>query len=55
MMDAFRAVLEARDPSRGVARAYRLEAGTDLFGAWLVGVALPRWPRLAVSSSIAWG
>jgi hypothetical protein len=42
MMDAFHAVLEARDPSRGIARAYRLEAGTDLFGAWLVEVTFGR-------------
>jgi hypothetical protein len=42
MMDAFHAVLEARDPPRGIARAYRLEAGTDLFGAWLVEVTFGR-------------
>ena len=38
MMDAFNAVLEARDPEHGCFRAYRLEAGTDLFGTWLVEI-----------------
>ena len=36
MMDAFSALLEARDPALGRFRAYRLEAGTDLLGDWLV-------------------
>ena len=31
-MEQFGAVLEARDPARGRFRAYRIEAGTDLFG-----------------------
>jgi hypothetical protein len=48
MMDAFRAALEAHDPSRGCYRAYRLEAGTDLFGAWPLTASyspvLPSWP-----------
>src|SRR4051794_35266129 len=35
MMDAFNAVLEACDPALGRFRAYRIEAGTDLFGHWL--------------------
>lgn len=42
MMDAFVAMLEARDPALGRFRAYRLEAGTDLFGAWLVDVTYGR-------------
>jgi hypothetical protein len=31
-------LLEARDPALGRFRSYRLEAGTDLFGTWLVEV-----------------
>lgn len=42
MMDAFSAVLEARDPARGRMRSYRVEAGTDLFGEWLVEVTYGR-------------
>jgi hypothetical protein len=42
MMDGFFATLEARDPSLGRMRSYRLEAGTDLFGAWLVDVVYGR-------------
>jgi hypothetical protein len=42
MMDSFFATLEARDPSFGHMRSYRLEAGTDLFGAWLVDVIYGR-------------
>lgn len=38
MMDAFSALLEARDPALGRFRAYRLEAGTDLLGDWLVDI-----------------
>lgn len=38
MMNAFSALQEARDPALGRFRSYRLEAGTDLFGAWLVEV-----------------
>lgn len=42
MMNAFSALLEARDPVLGRFRSYRLEAGTDLFGAWLVDVTYGR-------------
>ena len=42
MMNAFSALLEARDPALGRFRSYRLEAGTDLFGAWLVEVTCGR-------------
>src|SRR5947209_1849857 len=42
MMNAFNALLEARDPEMGRFRAYRLEAGPDLFGAWLVVVTYGR-------------
>jgi len=41
-MNAFTALLEARDPALGRFRAYLLEAGTDLFGAWLVEVTYGR-------------
>src|SRR4051794_14298297 len=41
-MEQFRAVLEARDPARGRFRAYRIEAGTDLLGDWLVDVTYGR-------------
>lgn len=42
MMNAFSALLEARDPALGRLRSYRLEAGTDLFGAWLVEITFGR-------------
>ena len=42
MMDAFSALLEARDPALGRFRAYRLDAGTDLLGAWLVDITYGR-------------
>ena len=41
-MNLFSATLEACDPERGRYRAYRLEAGTDLFGEWLVDVTYGR-------------
>src|SRR5271169_5790031 len=37
-IDRFLQALEARDPAFGRFRAHLLEAGTDLFGAWLVDV-----------------
>jgi hypothetical protein len=42
MMNAFSALLEARDPALGRFRSYRLEAGPDLFGAWLVEITYGR-------------
>jgi hypothetical protein len=42
MMDAFSALMEARDPALGRFRSYRIAAGTDLFGAWLVEVTYGR-------------
>lgn len=42
MMNAFTARLEARDPARNHFRAYRIEAGTDLFGTWLVDATYGR-------------
>lgn len=42
MMGVFSALLEARDPALGRFRSYRLEAGTDLFGAWLVEITYGR-------------
>jgi hypothetical protein len=42
MMNSFSALLEARDPALGRFCSYRLEAGTDLLGAWLVEVTFGR-------------
>ena len=42
MMESFFATPEARDSSLGRMRTYRLKAGTDLFGAWLVEVVYGR-------------
>jgi hypothetical protein len=42
MMNAFSALLEARDPALGRFRSYRLEVGTDLLSAWLVEVTYGR-------------
>ena len=42
MMGAFTATLEACDPPRGRFRSYRIEAGTDLLGDWLVDVTYGR-------------
>src|SRR4051812_36665024 len=42
MLDAFTVRLEACDPARGRLRAYRIDAGTDLFGDWLVDVTYGR-------------
>jgi len=38
----FRIILEARNPARGCLRHYRVEAGTDLFGIWLVQISYGR-------------
>ena len=42
MMSIFSARLEARDPVRDCFRSYRLEAGLDLFGTWLVDATYGR-------------
>ena len=42
MMSIFTARFEACDPARDCFRAYRLEAGQDLFGAWLVDATYGR-------------
>jgi hypothetical protein len=42
MMNSFSALLEARDPVLGRLRSYRMEAGPDLFGTWLVEVTYGR-------------
>jgi predicted DNA-binding WGR domain protein len=42
MMDAFYAKLEACDPALGRFRAYRIDAGTDLLGDWLVDITYGR-------------
>src|SRR4051812_32833857 len=41
-MERFRVRLEACDRERGRFRAYRIDAGTDLFGDWLVDVTYGR-------------
>lgn len=42
MMNAFTAIMEARNPALGRFRSYRLEAGTDLLGDWLVEITYGR-------------
>jgi hypothetical protein len=42
MMNAFSALLEAKDPALGRFRSYQLDAGPDLFGAWLVEITYAR-------------
>jgi len=42
MHNAFSMSLEAINPALGRFRAYRLEAGPDLFGVWLVDVTYGR-------------
>jgi hypothetical protein len=41
-MEGFIIRLEACDPARGRWRAYRIDAGTDLLGDWLVDVTYGR-------------
>ena len=41
-MESFCVRLEACDPAKGRFRAYRIEAGTDLLGDWLVDVTYGR-------------
>lgn len=40
--------LEARNPERNVARAYRLSATQDLFGHWIIDMA---WGRIGTRGS----
>lgn len=42
MLDAFTATLVACDPAQGRFRAYRIEAGIDMLGDWLVDVTYGR-------------
>jgi hypothetical protein len=42
MMSTFTALLEARDPELGRFRSYRLDAGVDLLGHWLVDITYGR-------------
>ena len=42
MLDAFSAKLEARDPAKGHFRSYRIDAGTDRLGNWLLDVTFGR-------------
>jgi hypothetical protein len=44
--ERFHIRLDARDPTRNHFRAYRIEAGTDLSGEWLVRVTLGSVGRL---------
>ena len=41
MLD-FRITLEARNPARRCFRQYRVEAGTDLLGSWVVEISSGR-------------
>jgi hypothetical protein len=41
-MEKFRIRLESLDPARWRFRAYRMDAGPDLLGAWLVDVTYGR-------------
>jgi predicted DNA-binding WGR domain protein len=41
-MIAFSIRLEARDPARNLWRSYRLTAGQDLFGTWIVTITYGR-------------
>jgi len=45
MLDHFCAALEAVNPARDCYRAYRIEAGTDLLGDWLVEITFGRIGR----------
>ena len=38
----FHITLEARNPARRCLRQYRVEAGTDLFGVWVVEISYGR-------------
>ena len=42
MLDAFATTLEAKNPATDCFRSYRVEAGTDLFGTWMVEVTFGR-------------
>jgi len=42
IMESFRVRLEECDPAQGRFRAYRIDAGTDLLGDWLVDVTYGR-------------
>ena len=41
-MESFRIRLEACDPAHGCFRSYRIDAGIDLLGDWLVDVTYGR-------------
>ena len=52
MLD-FRITLEARNPARRCSQHYRVEAGTDLLGSWVVEISYGRigtagWSRCFV-------
>ena len=47
MMNALTTTLEACDPAPGRFRTYRVEAGTDLLGDWLVDLTYGRIDTLS--------
>ncbi len=47
MQAEIRLALQARNPARNIRRAWTVEAGPDLFGAWLV---LTRYGRIGARS-----
>ncbi|HMB02573.1 MAG TPA: WGR domain-containing protein [Isosphaeraceae bacterium] len=54
MLD-FRITLEARNPARRGLRQYRVEAGTDLFGVWVVAISYGRIGTVGRSRSYVLG
>ena len=47
----FRITMEARNPAGGCLRHYRVEAGTDLFGVWVVQISYGRIGSVGCSRS----
>ena len=45
MNETFRIRLEAKNPEKGHLRAYRIDAGQDLFGQWNIEVTYGRIGR----------
>lgn len=43
--ETFRIRLEAKNPEKGHLRAYRIDAGQDLFGQWSIEVGCCRFQR----------
>jgi len=55
MLDQFCAAMEAVNPERDWYRVYRIEAGTDLLGHWLVEITFGRIGRAGHRSATAFG